>query len=117
MGTSKNYLDEAEIRDVNLIVTMFLDTAELRASRRQVMNLLEWDRVLDRFLAGNELPTLEGGGTVSAADAREVVDERYLVFDAKRRETERAGVDKMDDLTELRRIAAGSRHGTDSTND
>ncbi len=117
VGTSKNYLGEAEIRELNLIVTMFLDTAELRASRRQVMNLLDWDRVLDRFLAGNELPILEGGGTVSAADAREVVDERYEVFDARRRETERAGADKADDLAELRRIAAGSRRGIDSAND
>ena len=112
VGTSKNYLDEAEIRDLNLIVTMFLDTAELRASRRQVMTLSEWDWVLDRFLAGNELPILDSGGTISAADAREDVDERYAVFDAKRRATERAEAAKMDDITELRRIAAGSHHGT-----
>ena len=105
VGTSKNYLDEAEIRDLNLIVTMFLDTAELRASRRQVMTLTEWDRVLDRFLAGNELPILAGGGIVSAADARDVVDERYAVFDAKRRAAERNEAAKMEDITELRRIA------------
>ena len=112
VGTSKNYLDEAEIRDLNLIVTMFLDTAELRASRRQVMTSSEWDQVLNRFLAVNELPILDSGGTISAADARDVVDERYAVFDAKRRTEERAEAAKMDDITELRRIAAGSRHGT-----
>ena len=110
VGTSKNYLDEPEIRELNLIVTMFLDTAELRAGRRQVMTLSEWDRVLDRFLAGNELPILDSGGTISAADAREVVDERYAVFDAKRRGTKRAEATKMDDITELRRIAAASAH-------
>ena len=117
VGTSKNYLDEAEIRDLNLIVTMFLDTAELRASRRQVMTLTEWDRVLDRFLTGNELPILAGGGIVSAADAREVVDKRYAVFDAKRRAAEGTDADQMDDITELRRIVAGSRDGIDNTND
>ena len=117
VGTSKNYLLEAEIRDLNLIVTMFLDTAELRASRRQAMTLPEWDRVLDRFLAGNELPILKNGGTISATDAREVVDERYTVFDAKRRGAERAEADRMDDITELRRIAADSSHGIDHTND
>lgn len=53
MGTSKNYLEEAEIRELNLIVTMFLDTAELRARRREPMTLAEWNSVLDRFLAGN----------------------------------------------------------------
>ena len=110
VGTSKNYLDEAEIRELNLIVTMFLDTAELRASRREVMTLAEWDRVLDRFLAGNELPILAGSGAVSAADAKEVVDERYAVYDAVRRATERTEAAKMDDISELRTIAAGSRH-------
>ena len=53
VGTSKNYLEEAEIRELNLIVTMFLDTAELRARRREPMTLAEWNSVLDRFLAGN----------------------------------------------------------------
>ena len=114
VGTSKNYLDEAEIRDLNLIVTMFLDTAELRTSRREVMTLAEWDRVLDRFLAGNDLPILESAGTISAADAKEIVDERYAAFDAERRATERAETAKMDDIAELRRIAAGSHRGIDN---
>ena len=52
--TGKNYLGESEIRELNLIVTMFLDTAELRVRRRQLMSLATWDRILDRFLAGNE---------------------------------------------------------------
>ena len=112
VGTSKNYLGEAEIRELNLIVTMFLDTAELRASRRQMMTLSEWDRVLDRFLTGNELPVLDSGGTISAADAKQIVDERYAVFDAERRATERAEAAKVHDIAELRKIAAGSRHAT-----
>ena len=106
VGTSKNYLTEPEIRDLNLIVTMFLDTAELRATRRQVTTLTAWDRVLDRFLDGNELPVLEGVGAVSATEARGVVGERYEAFDAMRRATERSEHAKIDDITELQRIAA-----------
>ena len=106
VGTSKNYLDEAEIRDLNLIVTMFLDTAELRASRRQVMTLAEWDRVLDRFLAGNELPILESGGSVSASEAQRVVDDRYTTFDPKRREAEKDKAERTNDIAELTQIAA-----------
>jgi hypothetical protein len=34
VATGKNYLGQTEISDLNLIVTMFLDTAELRARRR-----------------------------------------------------------------------------------
>ena len=87
---------------------MFLDTAELRANRRQMMTLPDWDLVLERFMAGNQLPILEGGGTVSAAAAEEVVDERYAVFDAGRREAERNEAAEMDDIEELRSIAAVS---------
>ena len=105
VGTSKNYLTEPEIRDLNLIVTMFLDTAELRASRRQMTTLAAWDRVLDRFLDGNELPVLRGAGTISATEAKGVVGERYEAFDATRRTAERVEHGKMDDISELRRIA------------
>ena len=108
VGTSKNYLDEKEIRELNLIVAMFLDTAELRAGRRQLMMLADWDRVLDRFLTGNELPILEGAGTVTAAEAREVLDDRYDVFAERQRAAERAEAAKMDDIAELKRIAASS---------
>ena len=83
VGTSKNYLGEAEVRELNLIVTMFLDTAELRAGRRQLMRLVEWDGVLDWFLAGNELPVLRGGGNISAEEAKATVDRRYTTFDAE----------------------------------
>ena len=113
VGTSKNYLGEAEVRELNLIVTMFLDTAELRAGRRQLMRLAEWDGVLDWFLAGNELPVLRGGGNISAEEAKATVDRRYTTFDANRGEAERTEAGAMDDITELRRIAAcrGDRDG------
>ena len=106
VGTSKNYLGEAEVRELNLIVTMFLDTAELRANRRQTTRLAEWDGVLDWFLAGNELPVLRGTGGVSAEEAKAIVDRRYAAFEANRREAERTKAAAMDDIAELRRIAA-----------
>ena len=106
--TGKNYLEEGEIRELNLIVTMFLDTAELRVRRRQLISLATWDRILDRFLAGNELPILDDAGSISASRAKEIARQRYDAFDAKRREAERAEAAEMDDITELKRIAAVS---------
>ena len=106
--TGKNYLEEAEIRELNLIVTMFLDTAELRVRRRQLISLATWDRILDRFLAGNELPILNDAGGISPTRAKEIAHQRYDALDAKRREAERAEVAEMDDITELNRIAAVS---------
>ena len=106
--TGKNYLEEGEIRELNLIVTMFLDTAELRVRRRQLISLATWDRILDRFLAGNELPILNDAGGISPTRAKEIAHQRYDALDAKRREAERAEVAEMDDITELNRIAAVS---------
>ena len=45
--TAKNYLGDAEIKELNLIVGMFLDAAELRATRRQEIHLAEWEAILD----------------------------------------------------------------------
>lgn len=109
VATAKNYLGEAEIKDPNQIVTMFLDTAELRARRRQTMRLGDWDAVLDTFLSSNELPLLRNAGTVSAKQAEVIAHARYAEFDAKRREAERAAAEQVDDLAELQRIAEASK--------
>ena len=105
VGTAKNYLGEAEIRELNLIVTMFLDTAELRAKRRQTMRLADWEDILDNFLRSNELPLLRGAGTVSQARAKEIAHARYAEFDAKRKKAQKAEAEKLDELEELKRIA------------
>lgn len=109
VATAKNYLGETEIRDLNLIVTMFLDTAELRARRRQTMKLAEWEGVLDAFLLSNDLPTLRTAGTVSAAQAEQIAHERYTVFDTKRKEAEQLAATHANDIAELERIAEVSK--------
>ncbi len=112
VSTAKNYLGEAEIRELNLIVTMFLDTAELRASRRQTMRLDEWEGVLDNFLRSNELPLLRNAGRVSQARARQIAHTRYAAFDARRKKAQRAEAENTDELEELKRIAkAAEGHG------
>ncbi|MXY66542.1 virulence RhuM family protein [Candidatus Poribacteria bacterium] len=105
VGTAKNYLGEAELRELNLIVETFLNTAELRATRRQTMRLADWNTVLDGFLTSNDLPRLQGAGTVSAEQAERTAHERYAVFDERRRKIDRRTADGMDELDELKRIA------------
>jgi len=101
--TAKNYLAEKEISDLNLIVTMFLDTADLRARRRQTMRLADWEVVLDGFFRSNELPLLTNAGSVSAAQAEKIAFERYEAFDGKRRDQLAAG--ERSDIAELEEIA------------
>lgn len=109
VSTAKNYLGEAEIKELNLIVETFLNTAELRASRRQTLQLADWDSVLDGFLRSNELPLLQNAGTVSKRQAERIAHRRYAEFDAHRKAAERAAADKVDDLRELKKIAEGAK--------
>lgn len=110
--TAKNYLGEVEIRELNLIVTMFLDTAELRASRRQTMRLAEWEAVLDTFITSSELPLLRNAGSISAKKAEQIAHTRYAEFGSKRREVERLTAGQSDDLAELELIAKASNGRT-----
>ena len=109
--TGKNYLGQSEISDLNLIVTMFLDTAELRARRRQTMRLADWDGVLDNFLRSNDLNVLRNAGSVSQKEAARIAETRYTTFDASRKEAERFADERTDELDELKRIADGMAKG------
>lgn len=51
---AKNYLSEAEIAELNRIVTMYLDYAEDQAHRRHVLYMRDWREKLDAFLKFNE---------------------------------------------------------------
>ncbi|ACI97545.1 virulence RhuM family protein [Rhodospirillum centenum] len=103
--TAKNYLGETEVRELNLIVGMFLDTAELRSTRRQQIHLAEWETILDGFLKANELPLLHNAGSVSAKQAEKIAHDRYALFDTQRKEAERRASEEADELDELKRIA------------
>ena len=109
VSTAKNYLGEAEIRELNLIVETFLNTAELRVSRRQTLQLADWDSVLDGFLRSNELPLLQNAGSVSKKQAERIAHTRYADFDSKRKAAEREAASEVDDLSELKKIAEGAK--------
>ena len=51
---AKNYLNETEMRNLNEIVTMYLDYAERQARRGNVMYMADWVKRLDAFLQFNE---------------------------------------------------------------
>ena len=57
---AKNYLNEDEIRNLNRIITMYLDYAEVQAERRQPIYMKDWVQKLDAFLQFNEREILAG---------------------------------------------------------
>ena len=77
VSIAKNYLNEEELKQLNLIVTLYLDFAELQASNRRTMTMKEWINKLDDFLKLSEKNILIGAGKVSKEKAEEKAREEY----------------------------------------
>jgi hypothetical protein len=74
---AKNYLNEDELENLNLIVSMYLDFAELQAKNRKVMYMKDWIEKLEAFLKFNEKDILENSGTVTAEIAKAFAEEEF----------------------------------------
>ncbi|VFM96623.1 MAG: Uncharacterized conserved protein [Candidatus Kentron sp. G] len=86
VGIAKNYLDEDEIRELNRIVTMYLDYAEDQAQRRNAMRMADWEARLDAFLQFNERNILDHAGTVAAELTKTHAHREFEKYNARRRE-------------------------------
>nr|WP_260627379.1 virulence RhuM family protein [Pseudomonas protegens] len=62
---AKNYLNAEELDQLNRLVGMFLDFAELRAEQRKHLLLADWRQYIDSFMAFNEQPLLRTAGSIS----------------------------------------------------
>lgn len=69
---AKNYLIEKEVKDLNRIVTMYLDFAELQAERQHPMHMKDWTDKLDAFLQFNGQDVLTNAGTVKSEIAKKL---------------------------------------------
>jgi hypothetical protein len=83
---AKNYLGQNELEALNLIVSLYLDFAELQAHNRKPMYMRDWIAKLDDFLRLSERGILTHAGKISheAAQAKaEVEYEKYHVLEAE----------------------------------
>jgi len=80
IATAKNYLSEEHIRELNRIVSAYLDLAENRTERKILMKMTDWIKFLDRFLELSDYPILTDKGKVSALDAKIKAAQEYEVF-------------------------------------
>src|SRR5690606_18444137 len=77
---AKNYLIEHEIKELERIVSMYLDYAENQAARQIPMKMADWAARLDAFLQFNEYEVLSNAGKVSAEVAKRLAEEQYDRF-------------------------------------
>jgi len=83
---AKNYLDDEHLKQLERIVSAYLDLAENRALRGIVMNMKDWMAFLDKFLELSDYPILLDNGKVTALEAKlkaESEFEKYRVFQDK----------------------------------
>ena len=80
VAVAKNYLNEAHIKELNRIVSAYLDLAENRAERGIVTRMAEWVEFLNRFLELSNYPLLQDKGKVSALEAKLKAETEYEVF-------------------------------------
>lgn len=97
---AKNYLTEVEIRDLNRLVNMFLDTAEDRAERHVLTSMEDCRDLLDGFLTFNGRDVLKGKGSRSMATAKRIARERFSEYQKVQDRTYENDFEKM-----VRRIA------------
>ena len=77
---AKNYLSDKEVTALNQISDAFLDLAENRADRQLITTMAEWKEQLERFLGMYNYDVLEGGGKISAEEAKEKAYGEYDKF-------------------------------------
>jgi hypothetical protein len=77
---AKNYLNEAHIKELNRIISAYLDLAENRAQRGILMKMTDWVAFLHSFLELSNYPILDNKGTVSALEAKLKAQQEYEVY-------------------------------------
>lgn len=100
---AKNYLTEDEIDHLNRFVTVFLETAELRAKNRQDITMAFWKENINKIILLNDKTILNTKGKISHPQMEKKVDAIFATFDAKRKMADARQADTQD-LEELKEL-------------
>lgn len=106
---AKNYLNADEIDTLNRLVTIFLESAELRVKMRKDLTLPYWRGTVDKLLKDHGIPILAHRGSHSHDEMVRHVTDTYAQFDARRKKSEAQQAD-ADDFTELEREVPRIKH-------
>ncbi len=93
---AKNYLQDNEIDSLNRLVDIFLTSAEERVKGRRDLTLDYWRKNIDNLLTFQDKDILQGKGSISNAEAEEIVRSRYDIFNVKRKQLDAQIADAED---------------------
>lgn len=77
---AKNYLTEIELQRLNLLVSQFLDFAELQALEQRSMKITDWVQELDNQILSNKRKILEGKGRISHEEAIAKAEKEFYIY-------------------------------------
>ena len=80
ISIAKNYLSEKEVSELNRLVELYLNFAELQAERNIPLKMNEWTEILDSFLKINRYEILTNAGKTSHQKALGVSAKEYEKF-------------------------------------
>jgi len=83
VSVAKNYLSKDELHALELIVSGYLDFAEMQANRNIPMTMEDWAKHLDRILMANEQEILTNAGKISMEVAKQHAEtewEKYRII-------------------------------------
>lgn len=94
VSIAKNYLSEKELTVLNLLVSQFLDFAELQALEEHSMTMVEWIAELDRQLLSNRRELLTHKGSISNKQAIEKAEKEFETYRAREMQQLESDFDK-----------------------
>ena len=94
---AKNYLTEDEIDILNRLVTLFLDTAELRVKDQIPLTTNFWKTEADKVIQFSNKPVLKNAGSQSHQQMVLHVDTEYQTFNTNRKQIEAQQTDKEEE--------------------
>jgi hypothetical protein len=107
VSIAKNYLNKEELEQLNLIVSAYLDFAELQARGHKPMHMRDWIAKLDSFLRLSDREILSGAGKISHALAEEHAHAQFAIFEEQRRlEADASDFDRT--VEEVKQLGASS---------
>jgi hypothetical protein len=95
VASAKNFLTEEELTVLNLLVSQFLDFAELQAIRKRAMTMSDWVNELDRQLSANHSDILKGKGKISHKQAMEKAEREFEIYRTREMEQLESDFDRV----------------------
>ena len=94
VGIAKNYLNEKELQILNILVSRFLDYAELQALEEKTMTMKNWTDELDRQILNDNRQLLTDKGSIGHKQAIEKAEKEFIAYRQKEMQQLESDFDK-----------------------